>query len=112
MTERGQNMELAEGDDKTIVVTVSEEDGTSKDLTDASVEYELSRYRGGSATISEDTSTGVSITNATGGEVEVSLDSSDTSSLNDDRVYYHKLVVTDSNGVISTVLTGEVYILS
>ena len=98
------------GDSKTIKVTVTQPDGSVKDITGASVEWAMSPKHSTTSTLSKSTSSGgISITDAGSGKFEVSLDPSDTESL-DGGQYEHEAEVTDSSGNVTTVLRGTVYL--
>jgi len=107
MTTTAQNFEIYKGDDLTLQVTVKNADGTAKDLTGATIKWQLST--GVNATpplLSKAVGTGITITNAAGGVFEIAIAQSDTASMPAKDTYYHEAEVTDGAGKKSTVLTG------
>lgn len=77
-----------------------EENGSAKDITNASVSWHLLNRQGDAnadAVLDDgDTDVSASITNATNGRVDVELSSGATSDLSGN--YWQRLTVTDSNG--------------
>ena len=107
MTETGQNFTMWSGDTKVLEVTITDSDGAAVDLTGATISYVLQRnVNSAAATISKTTDDGISITDASGGVFQITLDASDTASLSGS--YYHECQITDASGNASTVFTGTV----
>lgn len=95
------------GDDLKIKVTV-EENGSPKDITNSSAEYELyEKYPSGDDTVFTKTTSGggITIVDAANGRLDVEIDGTDTDGL--DGNYNHRLRVTDASGNTVTVFTGE-----
>lgn len=59
-------------------------------------------------TITKTVGDGITVTDAVVGEFEIVLAPSDTSTLS--RLCSHSIEITDSNGDVSTVLDGTVYV--
>ncbi len=114
MTQTGQNVEMFSGDSRTIRFTVTEADGsTPVDLAGCSAKWRASRKLSGgfSATpaISKAIGTGITVTDADAGELQVALAPADTAGLSGR--YYHELEITDGLGNVSTVATGTLAIV-
>lgn len=99
---RDQNLDLTSGDDVTLEVTVVNTDATAKDITGATITWELSRRAGTDAKITKT----ATITGATTGVFQVAVDS--TGDLAGD--YYHEAEMTESGGAVGTVMKGRVLI--
>lgn len=86
---------------------------TPKNLTGITVQWALTKFKGGKATkapvLSKTTvgGAGVQITNAVGGLCEVTIDAADTINLQPGD-YYHELEVIDGSGRKLVVATGPV----
>jgi len=107
MTETGQNFTMWSGDTKVIEVTITDASGNAVNLTGATISYVLQRSVGSTVTISKTTASGISITDASGGVFQITLDASDTARLSGSS-YYHECQITDTSGNVSTVFTGTV----
>lgn len=106
MTETGQKFTMWSGDTKVLEVTITDASGNAVNLTGATISYVLQRSVGSTVTISKTTDDGISITDASGGVFQITLDASDTASLSGS--YYHECQITDTSGNVSTVFTGTV----
>lgn len=107
MTTTAQNFEIYKGDDLTLQVTVKNADGTAKDLTGATIKWQLSTgVNATPALISKQNGSGITITDAVNGIFEVAIAQADTSSLAAKDTYYHEAEVVDASAKKSTVLTG------
>lgn len=104
----GESWTYYSGDTLLIEVSVEKDDGSAKDLTDASVEYGISSKPGSETLVSKTTPDGVTITDAGNGEIEIQIDPADTEEM--DGSYYHECEVTDGSGEVSTIFTGVFYI--
>lgn len=106
MASEAQNFSMYSGDDEDIAVTVVDDAGAAVDLTGATITWKLADSRGGTIEITKvnDSTSGVTITNAAAGEFTIHLSATDTDSLAG--VYYHEAQVEDSLGHKTTVLTG------
>ena len=108
MTEKNQDFDMTGGDDKEIIVSVVDQDGAPKDLTDATAKWALAT-RSGSIAVSKATGgSGITIPVPSNGQVHILLESADTASLAGS--YLHECEVTDADGDSETVATGTVTI--
>lgn len=104
---RNQNFQIQVGDDLDLVITVRAADQCSVvDLTDSTARWVLADEPGGRPRL---TKTGV-LSDAVNGQVTVSLEPGDTSSLCAGR-YHHELQLRDALSKTSTVLTGSVRVV-
>lgn len=108
MTHNNENIDdYHRGDDLRIEVTV-EQNGSVKDITGSSAEYEVYEdYPSGESSIFTKTTAGggISIVDGTNGRLDVDVDGADTQDL--DGEYSHRLRVTDDAGDTVTVFTGD-----
>lgn len=100
----GEDEKYYSGDTLVIKTTVESDDGSSKDLTDASVKYGISDAPGEQTVVEKSDGNGIQITDPASGKLEITIDSVDTEDL--DGSFYHECEVTDSSGDVSTVFTG------
>lgn len=93
-------------------------DGTRKDLTNATVTFYAARRRSDHVRTGDDDPLltkdngsvgGVVITDATNGEVDVNIDSTDYSDLTEETCWY-ELWVEDSAGDDAPVVAGEIHL--
>lgn len=104
-----QNFEMFQGDDKDLVITVTDSAGAAVDLTGAAIAWQMARTaRSATPNVSKSVGSGIVITDAPGGICTISLDPTDTEGLTGD--FYHELEVTDAQANITTVLSGTVTI--
>lgn len=102
-------IEMYQGDSKILEVTVKDSDGNIVNLTGASARWALGHTAAGPVLASRDTTEGsVTFTDAESGELEVEIQPEDTESLYG--TYYHEVEVTDPEGYISTVFSGQLKI--
>lgn len=111
MTQKYQNLTMREGDDILIRDEITK-DGSAMDLTGVSIQFTLSEGSG-SAPIAQysDSDSEVTITDTSGGVVEISLPSADTESLieYDNPVEcYYEVELADSAGNDYTVTVGTI----
>jgi len=104
-----QMIELFSGDTKLINITVLDQDSVVVDLTGASVDFIIAKYPGHTALITKTIGSGVVLTDAANGIMDVTLLPADTESLQG--AYNFQCKVTDLSGRESTVLHGTVTIL-
>lgn len=100
-----QNASFVQGDTQFFDVSVVDENGDAVDLTDSSIEYQLTND---DTTLTKTRDDDVTVTDAVNGEFEVALLPADTSTLS--RSYKHSVEVTDADGDVSTILSGTVYV--
>ncbi|MGI9486275.1 MAG: hypothetical protein ACR2RF_10440 [Geminicoccaceae bacterium] len=96
---RDQNLDTQSGDDVMLQVTVLNIDGSKKDITSATILWNLSRRPG---LLSPTLSIAGTITDATNGVFQVAV--TGTGDLRD--VYYHEAEITESGGAVGTVIKG------
>lgn len=106
-----QNFQMYAGDDKTLQVTVVDEDGDPVNLTAASIKWQATRSLGKTSAISKTATAGggITITDASNGEFEVTLTAANTDGLSG--TYQHEAEVTFVDGTKSTVLSGTMNII-
>ena len=109
MTVYNQNISFYKGETKLFPITVVDEDtGGAKDLSGASIVWEvLNRYTG-EVIITKTTSSGISINAPASGIFTVVLESVDTNLLQNANWYYHRATVSDINSAISVVTVGNI----
>jgi len=102
------------GDSATIIVEIVSGDGTPTDLTNKSVEFGLAEYAGGAPLVEKSTrGNGITVTDAPGGVVEVSLEPSDTDDLGQRGGWeYHFEIEVQSGPTVVTVTRGTLTIHS
>lgn len=101
-----QDVTVYLGDDSILTVAVTNESGQALDVTGASFAWLIAQYAGMPALVSKSTASGgISVTAPTTGQVQITVTHADTSSLGAG-VFWHQLVMTDSSGDVSTVMTG------
>ena len=105
MTKQNQDFLMWSGDDKTITVTVYDNDDVVVDITGATITWELSLNVDSAALISKTVGSGITLSDPTNGVFTITLDPTDTDSLSGR--YYHEAEITDSSGDISTALIGH-----
>lgn len=109
MTIYDQDISFYIGENKLFPITVIDEDtGLYKNLTGASILWEVLNRNTGESLITKTTASGISINNPTGGQFTVILEASDTSNFLPANYYYHRAIVTDNLGAISVVTVGNV----
>lgn len=110
-----QDVEMYSGDTRTLNFTVTEADGvTAIDLSGISaIKWQCSKKLSSGfasvATLSKALGTGVTVTDALAGKLQVALSPIDTYALSGR--FYHELELTDGGGNVSTVAVGTLTIL-
>jgi hypothetical protein len=109
MTVYNQNISFYKGETKLFPITVIDEDtGGAKNLSGASIVWEvLNRYTG-EVIITKTTSSGISINAPASGIFTVVLEAVDTNLLQNANWYYHKATVSDISNAISVVTVGNI----
>ena len=105
MTKQSQDFLMWSGDDKTITVTVYDNDDVVVDITGATITWELSQNVDSTALISKTVGSGITLSDPTNGIFTIALDPADTASLSGR--YYHEAEITDAAGDVSTALVGH-----
>lgn len=107
MALNNQNAVVYAGDNAALNYAITDETNNPLNLTGASLTYTISVVDGSAAIITKSTSGGgVTITNAPGGLLTVFLTAADT--INQQGELWQQLVMTDTNGVVSTLSTGTI----
>lgn len=115
MTQTSQNLptektgKYVAGDTAVLEVTVEKDDGTTKDVTGANVEFALASYTGQESIVTKSVGNGITIVDGPNGRINVRIEDTDTVALGDanGRDYYYEIEVTDDTGDVATVTTGE-----
>lgn len=108
MTATNQNSTMYAGDHATIRITVTDSDngGAAKNIAGATIKWGVYDEEGGILILEKTTADAVTITDGLNGICTVALVPADTSTLTPG-IYYHEAEVTDADGNVNTVLTGE-----
>ena len=104
MTTTGQNITMWSGDDKTISVTVNDENGAAQDITSFTASYVIAKYAGDTAIVTKTNNTGITLTTPASGILTIVLDAADTTSLGG--LYHHELEITDTSSKVATAFIG------
>lgn len=109
MTEYDQDVEMTQGNDRTIEITVKDEAGVVVDITNASITWGFVE-RGGDGTIlaTKTVDSGITITDAVHGVFEVALEPADTAEFYGD--YIHEVEVVDQYNHVFTATVGTLTI--
>ena len=108
-----QDFSMHSGDDRVLEITIRENDHGTLDITGAAITWALSRIvtdkvePKGAAIVTKTVGSGITITNAHNGHVEVAITETDTDDLAG--TYYHEMQLVLS-GDTSTVMYGTVTI--
>ena len=108
MTDVAQDFEIVSGNDRSVNITVTDDDGNAVDLTGATITWKAATSPEASSALitkTNDSTNGISVSTPSNGVLTINLDPADTQSL--DGVYYHETLVTDSSGNKSTVAIGH-----
>lgn len=97
------NLYVEQGADFSTVITVYENDGTAKDLTDYVAESQMRR----SYTSTTSVAINATVTNPTAGQITLSMDAATTATLRPGR-YVYDLIITDPAPTITRVMEGIV----
>ena len=110
-TATGQNFEMHQGDDKILVVTVYDNDDFENivNISGATIQFVIFKQTSGQIVVSKSTGgSGIVLTDAPNGELEITLAGSDTASIYG--TFLHECELTDATGNVSTIMTGYVKI--
>ena len=94
------------GNTRVLRVTVLDQDEVVVDITGATAEFIMAKRPGKSAVVTKTVGSGIVITDATNGLLEITLEPADTETLSG--TFHHELEVTDLGGRKTTVLFGTV----
>ncbi len=105
-TATGQNFQMFQGDDKILVVTVYDNDDFENvvNISGATIQFVIYKQTTGQIVVTKSSGSGITITDAENGELEITLAGSDTASLYG--TFLHECELTDSTGNVSTIMTG------
>ena len=104
-----QDFEMVSGDDKTVRFTVTDQDGVAQDLTGASATWAFSRRARRAAIATKTVGSGITISDAANGIVDVTVARADTETIEGD--FYHELEIVDGGGTKSTAAYGTMTVL-
>lgn len=112
MTAKGQNFELYQGDTRTLVVQVKDENEQVVSLSGYLVHWVMYVPTTGAIVLDKSVGNGIAITSPTTGEISISLLPSDTENIVP-RIYNHELEISiDPASSVFTVAVGTANILS
>ncbi|RII32861.1 hypothetical protein D2A34_21950 [Clostridium chromiireducens] len=94
------------GDSRNLIINVVDENNSSINLTGATVEWAL--INNDLVLIKKSINSGITISNATGGQFKIEITSSDTDNLSGN--YRHLARVTTADGRSSIVISGTIKI--
>jgi hypothetical protein len=102
---------IISGDTVELNFTVTNRDGTPKDLTggNVAITWAMSASRGSAVLLTKTLGAGVTIPDPLAGSVKVTIDAGDTDAFAGD--YFHELEVTDEALAVSTAAWGPCTIL-
>ena len=96
------------GDDVTLDITLTDADGAAVDLSGTEITWGAATSSIGDPALTKTRSGGgVTVTDATGGVIEVTLGAADTGALSRGR-YYHEVQVVDDNGLTTTFVPDAI----
>lgn len=101
MTTVNQNFNIYAGNTKKIIVTVKDDNDVALNLTNSSIKW-------GYSDVLKTTSSGISLSNPTGGEFTITLNPTDTQNKNG--TFTHSCELTDAIGNVTTILIGSITI--
>ena len=104
MTYTGQNIEIYQGDTRTLTVTVYDLDGKITSISGASIKWVVYKRSSGTIYISKTVGSGITITDGANGLFEIALPRDDT--LNLLGRYNHECELKDGSNNYSTIFTG------
>ncbi len=113
MTQTAQDVELYAGDDRDIIVTIYDDDGSPLNLSSLNAaQWVLKRNSRGDSEelLSKTLGSGMAITSASEGILTVTLDHDDTQGVAPS-TYYHEIRIKNSGLRTGTVLTGTFVVL-
>jgi hypothetical protein len=111
MTVAAQNIETYQGDNKEIIITVTDDDGVLIDLSGYSAVWCVYNQTLETIVIQKETGgLGITIPSPTSGQLVIELESTDTATLVP-KNYGHQCEIKDASGNHSTVTIGYIKIL-
>lgn len=100
---------FAQGDTRVLRITIKDDDDVAVDIAGADIKLWIAESVQGPALIEKSNGSGITITDATSGQFEVTLESADTENL--EGKYYFECEITDALGNISTPIKGTMKIV-
>jgi hypothetical protein len=110
MTIKGQNLEIYQGDNKNIIITVYDENGGLVTLSGYSAVWCAYKQTPFTVAIEKSTTNGITILDPSSGQLQITIEQSDTENLTPN-VYAHQCEVEDAFGNHATVTTGYFSVL-
>jgi len=110
MTYTGQNIEIYQGDTRTLTVTVYDLDGNITSIAGSTLKWVVYKLSTSAIHISKTTGDGITITDGPNGLFEIALLKVDTLNLLGN--YNHECELVDESGNISTIFTGYFKIIA
>jgi hypothetical protein len=105
LTEYNRNISMYQEEYKVITVTITTSAGAVKDLTSATATWNVRQKLNDTANlISKTVGSGITLTDADGGVLTITIDTADTSAMSGK--YFHELRVVDSDSHEEVVLVG------
>jgi len=111
MTLITENLSLYAGDSLDLTMSVTNLDGTVKDLTSADVSWGIFNENTGELLVQKSTVSGIIITSVPSGVCVISVLPEDTEDIRPATWYRHEGEVIDAQGNVSTVLVGNFTIM-
>ena len=104
MTYTGQNIEIYQGDTRTLTVTVYDLDGKITSISGASIKWVVYKRSSGKIYVSKTVGSGITITDGANGLLEIALLRDNTLNLLGN--YKHECELVDTSNNYSTIFTG------
>lgn len=107
------DFEFFSGDTQKLKYTIDDADAAParKDLTGATITWGLAKLQGKAPFLTKTIGSGITVTDAANGELDVDLDPADTADVRGGD-YYHELEIIDSLGNKATSAYGTITILA
>ena len=104
MTKTGQNVEIYQGDFRVLEILILDENDLPRDITNCTFIWNVYKPSADFIYIEKTTASGIIITNASGGLIEITLNPEDTATMLGQ--YNHECELVDPNSRPFTVTTG------
>lgn len=102
---------IVEENDVVLVYTVIDQDNAAVNLTGSTIKWAIRETVDATVALTKTTASGISITNAAGGEFQVTITDADTADLainNKPTKYFMEAVIMDSSGNIYTITNDDI----
>lgn len=99
------DVQMVSGDTKILNITAKTSSGTAINLTGVAIIWSLFPSTGGTALLTKSVGSGISITDPSNGVFQVTLNPTDTASL--EGLYQHEAQITDVTNNIQTLRSSE-----